>query len=71
MKEVIPSAHQSEALPILDTEMWLSNGRLMHSHYSKPMASIDVILQRLEKSMTSKDNILFYERAEKIDETSA
>ena len=66
MKEDVPSAHQRRALPILDTEMWVENGRILHSHYSKPMASMEVILQRSAMTMSSKVNILVQEGARRI-----
>ena len=52
MKEDVPSAHPRRALPILDTEMWVDNGRIIHSHYSKPMASMEVILHRSAMTMS-------------------
>ena len=66
MKEDVPSAHQRGALPILDTEMWVENGKILHSHYSKPMASMEVILYRSAMTMSSKMNILTQEGGRRI-----
>ena len=43
MVEDTPHGHPSGYLPILDTEMRVSNGLVEHRHYSKPMASLEVI----------------------------
>ena len=42
----IPGNHATGKLPILDTQMWVHDGRIRHSHYSKPMAMLEVILAR-------------------------
>ena len=66
MKEDVPSNHPSGAIPILDTEMWIESGRIYHSHYSKPMASKEVILERSAMSTSSKVNILVQEGARRL-----
>ena len=66
MKEDVPSNHSNGALPILDTEMWIENGRIQFVHYSKPMTSKEVILQRSAISTASQINILVYEEAQRM-----
>ena len=39
----IPSQHQSNKLPILDTQMWIEDGRVLHEFYEKSMTSDYVI----------------------------
>ena len=53
--------HISGFLPILDTEMKVSNGLFTHRHYSKPMASIEIVNSKSAMSLGSKINILVNE----------
>ena len=39
MVEDIPQNHSSGFLPILDTQMCISEGKIVYKHYSKPMSS--------------------------------
>ena len=66
MKEDIPSNPNRGAIPILDTEMWISNGNIILSHYLKPMPSMEVILHRSAMTMASKINILVQEGAHRV-----
>ena len=58
MVEDTTGNHISGYLPILDTQMAVRNGRFTLLHYSKPMASLEVTLERSSMSMSSKINIL-------------
>ena len=61
MKEDIPANHDNGRIPILDTEMEVRNGRIIHYHYSKPMASLEVTNRRSAMSLSSKLSILVQE----------
>ena len=58
MKEDVPTNHPRGAIPILDTEMWLQNDNIQHSHYSKSMLIMGVFIHRSAMTMASKNNIL-------------
>ena len=58
MVEHIPGNHSSGFLPILDTEMAVKEGKFIFRHYSKPMASVELTLERTSMSMAVKLNIL-------------
>ena len=61
MVENVPSNHESSWLPILDTKMAIVGGCIVHQHYSKPMASLELVLARLAMEMATKINILVQE----------
>ena len=58
MVEDIPGNYAFGYLPILDTQMTVVNGKFLHKHYSKPMSSLEVTLQRTLMSMSAKLNII-------------
>ena len=66
MKEDVPGAHPNGRLPILDTEVQILDGKITHFHYSKPMASLEVIPKRSSMSMRSKLDILTQEANRRI-----
>ena len=41
MKVNIPDAYYNGQLPILDTEVYISNEHIVHNHYIKRMALLD------------------------------
>ena len=61
MKEDTPGNHPDGMLPILDTKMAVIGGQIVHHHYSKPMASLEITLKRSAMSTASKYNILVQE----------
>ena len=61
MKEDIPWNHQDGLLPILDTKMGVENGLVVHHHFTKSMASLEVVLSRSAMSLGSKLSILVQE----------
>ena len=61
MKDDTPGAHTNKRLPILDMEVQVCDGKIIHYHYSKPMSSLEVILSRSSISMGSKLDILTQE----------
>ena len=61
-----PNKHQSNMLPILDTEMAVKNGRFIHRHYAKPMSSLEVTLCRSAMSTASKVSILTQEGSRRL-----
>ena len=61
MLEDTPHHHQSQYLPILDTEMRVSNGKFEFRHFSKPMASTEIVNSKSAMSLGSKINILVNE----------
>ena len=70
MKEDIPSNHPSGCLPILDTQMEIVNGRIIHHHYSKPMSSLEITNRRSAMSKSTKLSILIQEGARRARNTS-
>ena len=58
MVEDVPGNHPSGFLPILDTQMVVSVGKFLFKHFTKPVASVEVTLQRTAMSGSSKLNIL-------------
>ena len=46
---------------ILDTQMAVLDGQIVHHHYAKPLASLEVTLKRSAMSISSKYNILVQE----------
>ena len=40
MKEDIPGNHSTKCIPILDTQMEVVDGQIVHHYYSKPMSSL-------------------------------
>ena len=61
MKTDIPCNYENKRLPILDMEMWVENNIIHHNHYSKPMASKAVIMERSAFTTKDKKNILMEE----------
>ena len=66
MKEDIPANHESGLLPILDCQMAVVGGCIVHHHYAKPMASLEVVLQRSSMSMGAKQAILVQEGCRRL-----
>ena len=66
MKEDTTADHPNRCIPILDTEMWMEDGQILHSHYQKPMASMEVIQARSAMSLASKMDILVQEGSRRI-----
>ena len=58
--------HANNRIPILDTEMWVKDGRFYHDHYRKPMASKEVILARSLISNSQKRDILVQEGGRRL-----
>ena len=54
MKEDTPGNHPNKMIPILDTQMAMVDGQIVHHHYSKPMASLEVTLKRSVMSIFTK-----------------
>ena len=61
MKVDVPSNHTNHRLPILDMEVWFDGKTIRHNHYSKPMASKTVIMERSAFTTKEKKNILMEE----------
>ena len=61
MKVDIPDAYDNGKLPILDTEVYISNGHIVHNHFMKPMASLEVVNKISSISMGAKLDILTQE----------
>ena len=61
MQEDVPSNHPSGKLPILDLEVWVERGIIMHQFYKKPMASRMVVQARSAFPTTRKKSILLEE----------
>ena len=70
MKEDVPSNHASKMLPILDTQMRMVDGQIVHHHYLKPMASLEITLGRSALSHSSKLNIIVQEGNRRLRNTS-
>ena len=66
MKEDVPGNYPSGLLPILDTQVCVRNGRILFHHFSKPMASLEVVLSRSNMSMSSKLSILTQEACRRL-----
>ena len=66
MKEDTPGNHEDRMLPILDTKMAVVGGQIIHHHYTKPMASLEVTLERSAISKSAKYNILVQEGAKRL-----
>ena len=66
MVEDIPGNHSSGFLPILDTQMAVREGQFIFKHYNKPMASVELTLERASMSMSSKLNILTAEGCRRL-----
>ena len=54
MKEDTPGNHQNGCLPILDTQMEVVDGLIVHHHFTKPMASLEITNNRSAMSKSSK-----------------
>ena len=61
MVEDVPATHECHSLPILDTKMAVVGGCIVHQHYSKSMASLELVLARSAIGMATKINILVQE----------
>ena len=61
MVEDVPGNHPNGFLPILDTQMAVIGGIFRFKHFSKPMSSLEVTLQRAVISPSAKFNILTQE----------
>ena len=61
MKEDTLGCHASGFLPILDTQMGVVDGQIVHHHYVKPMAALELTLRRSAMSKASK-YVLFWKR---------
>jgi hypothetical protein len=66
MKEDTCPNHENGRIPILDTEMWVEDGQIRFSHYSKPMSSTEVVLARSAMAATMKRNILVQEGTRRL-----
>ena len=66
MKEDTPGKHPHGLLPILDTKVCVKDGRIIFHHFSKPMASLEVVLSRSSMSMGSKLSILTQEACRRV-----
>ena len=66
MKEDTCARHESGKIPILDCEMWVSEGLIRHTYYSKPMSSTEVILERSAISKGAKHDILTQEGSRRL-----
>ena len=66
MKEDVPGNCPSGLLPILDTQVCVKDGRILFHHFSKPMASLEVVLSRSNMSMSSKLSILTQEACRRL-----
>ena len=53
-------------VPILDTHMAIVDGVITHHHYSKPMASLELVQARSAMSMSSKISILVQEATRRV-----
>ena len=61
MKEDTPGKHLHGLLPILDTKVCVKDGKIIFHCYSKPMASLEVVLMKSSMSMGAKLSILTQE----------
>ena len=66
MVEDIPGNHPSGFLPILDTQMAVKDGKFLFKHFSKPMASVELTLERASMSMAAKLNIVTAEGCRRL-----
>ena len=58
---VLYCPYTSKKLPILDMAIWTTGSKILHQHYTKPMASKSVIMARSAFTDTEKKNILVEE----------
>lgn len=61
MKEDTPGNHPDGFLPILDTNMAVIGGQIVHHHYSKPMSSLELTMKHSAMSTASKYSIIVQE----------
>ena len=66
MKEDTAGNHPSHRIPILDTEMAVEGNQIVHYHYSKPMSSLEVTMEKSAMSMSAKINILTQEGSRRL-----
>ena len=58
MKANVLGNYPSGLLPILDTKVCFKDGRILFHHFSKPMASMEIVLRRFNMTLSSKLSIL-------------
>ena len=56
-----PSLNSDQAMPILDTAIWVEGLRVRHKFFRKPCATARTIMARSAVSATTKRNSLFQE----------
>ena len=66
MQEDVPSNHSTGKLPILDLEVWVSNTRIYHSFYKKPMATKKVVHAKSALPTKVKRSILLEEGSRRL-----
>ena len=66
MKEDVPGNYQIGLLPILDTQVCVKEGRILFHHYTKPMASLEVVMMRSNMSISAKLSILTQEACRRL-----
>ena len=66
MKEDTPGNHPDGMLPILDMKMAIINGQIVHHHFSKPMASLEITLKRSAMNTAAKYSILVQEGSRRL-----
>ena len=66
MQEDVPSNHSTRKLPILDLEVWVSNSRIYHSFYKKPMATKKVVHAKSALPTKVKRSILLEEGSRRL-----
>ena len=66
MQEDVPSNHPNEKLPILDIEVWVSENRIYHSFYKKPMATKKVVHAKSALPTRVKRSILLEEGSRRL-----
>ena len=66
MKEDTPWNHDNQRLPILDTEMKMVDGQVIHWHNRKPVASLELTNMKTAMSTANKINILTQEGSRRL-----
>ena len=66
MKEDVPGNQVTKCIPILDTQMEVVDGQIIHHHFSKPMASLEITHSRSAMSKSAKLSILVQEGIRRI-----
>ena len=70
MKEDVSSNHPAGRLPILDLEVWISENRIYHSFYKKPMATRRVVHAKSALPTRVKRSILLEEGSRRLKNCS-